>query len=128
MQRNLLDMTRTVGRKFLFEGRYDYSIPAAMQSLRFAIDIFGLSSIELVPSYLILAEASIGLGRVPQADEYLAQAQWTVLKTPTCGNEIRSDLHRILGLLNDAKGDYQGAIKSLANDVRCAYCPSARVT
>ena len=31
-----------------------------MQSLRFAIDVHGIASIELVPSYLILGEASIG--------------------------------------------------------------------
>ena len=31
-----------------------------MQALKFAIDVYGLSSIELVPSYLILGEASIG--------------------------------------------------------------------
>lgn len=56
----MIDLTRTTGQKLLFEGRHEQAVPAAMQSLRFAIDVHGLDSIELVPSYLILGEASIG--------------------------------------------------------------------
>lgn len=56
----MIDLCRTEGQKLLFEGKYDRAVPAALQSLKFSIDIYGLSSIELVPSYLILGEASIG--------------------------------------------------------------------
>lgn len=56
----MIVLTRTTGQKLLFEGRHEQAVPAAMQSLRFAIDVHGLASIELVPSYLILGEASIG--------------------------------------------------------------------
>ena len=56
----MIELTRTTGQKLLFEGKHDQAVPAAMQSLRFAIDVYGLASIELVPSYLILGEASIG--------------------------------------------------------------------
>ena len=56
----MIDLTRTNGQKLLFEGKHEQAVPAAMQSLRFAIDVHGLASIELVPSYLILGEASIG--------------------------------------------------------------------
>ena len=59
-QRTMIDLTRTTGQKLLFEGKHEQAVPAAMQSLRFAIDVHGLASIELVPSYLILGEASIG--------------------------------------------------------------------
>lgn len=48
----------------------------------------------------------------------MAQAHWTVLKTPEADNTIRSRLHRILGLLCDAKADYQLALKQFALDVR----------
>ena len=44
----MIELTRTAGQKLLFEGKYEYAIPAAMQSLKFAIEVFGLSSIELV--------------------------------------------------------------------------------
>jgi len=116
-QRQMIDLTRTNGQKLLFEGKHEQAVPAAMQSLRFAIDVHGLASIELVPSYLILGEASIGLGRLSQAEEYLMQAQWTVLKTPECSNAIKSKLYRNLGLLYAAKGEYDEALLNLANDI-----------
>lgn len=56
----MIDLTRTTSRKLLFEGKHEQSVPAAMQSLRFAIEVYGLTSIELVPSYLILGESCIG--------------------------------------------------------------------
>ena len=60
LQKQMIELTRTTGQKLLFEGKHDQAVPAAMQSLRFSIDVYGLASIELVPSYLILGEASIG--------------------------------------------------------------------
>lgn len=59
-QKQMIELCRTEGQKLLFEGKYDRVVPAAMESLKFAIEVYGLSSIELVPSYLILGEASIG--------------------------------------------------------------------
>lgn len=58
-----------------------------------------------------------GLGRLPQAEEYLAQAQWTVLKMPESSNAIKSKLFRNLGLLYAAKGEYDEALHQLADDV-----------
>jgi hypothetical protein len=57
----LLDLTKTEAQKHLYEGQYELSIPAALQALRFSIDLFGTASIDLVPSYLLLGEASIGI-------------------------------------------------------------------
>ena len=59
-QTQMIELCRTEGQKLLFEGRYDRVVPAALESLKFSIEVYGLSSIELVPSYLILGEASIG--------------------------------------------------------------------
>ena len=58
-----------------------------------------------------------GLGRVVQAEEYLSQAQWTVLKSTECSYAIHSLLHRNLGLLYMAKENYEEARYHLANDV-----------
>ncbi|XP_025081021.1 zinc finger MYND domain-containing protein 12-like [Pomacea canaliculata] len=116
-KRHMIDLTRTTSRKLLFEGKHEQSVPAAMQSLRFAIEVYGLTSIELVPSYLILGESCIGLGKLSQADEYLAQANWTILKTPNSSKAIQSKLHRNLGLLNAAKGDFPEALRQLADDI-----------
>ena len=65
----MIELTRTTGQKLLFEGKHDQAVPAALQSLRFAIEVHGLASIELVPSYLILGEASIGEWRSSYNDE-----------------------------------------------------------
>ena len=56
----MIELCRTEGQKLLFEGKYDRVVPAALESLKFSIEVYGLSSIELVPSYLMLGEASIG--------------------------------------------------------------------
>lgn len=60
---------------------------------------------------------SIGLGRLKQGEDYLSQAQWTVLKTPECPNQIKSKLYRNLGLLHAAKNNYSEALLQLADDV-----------
>ena len=39
------------------QGKYDLAVPGALQSLKFAIDVYGAEASELVPSYLLLAEA-----------------------------------------------------------------------
>ena len=59
----------------------------------------------------------LGLGKLAQAEEYLAKADWTVLKTPDCSYAIRSKLYRNLGLLYAAKGDFPEALSNFADDV-----------
>ena len=68
----MIELCRTEGQKLLFEGRYDRVVPAALESLKFSIEVYGLSSIELVPSYLILGEASIG-----QYNEVILRAKFS---------------------------------------------------
>ncbi|XP_074073893.1 zinc finger MYND domain-containing protein 12 isoform X2 [Macrotis lagotis] len=116
-QKHLIELCYKVAQKYLFEGKHEESVPAALHSLRFRINVYGLNSVQLVPAYLLLAEASIGLGHVVQAEEYLSQAQWTVLKSSDCTDEIHSLLHRNLGLLYTAKENYKEARFHLANDV-----------
>lgn len=79
--------------------------------------LFALCSREIIYLSYIFA----GLGRLSQAEEYLAQAQWTVLKTPSCSNAIKSKLYRNLGLLYAAKGEYDDSLRQLADDVSQIY-------
>lgn len=72
---------------------------------------------ELVPAYLLLGEASIGLKQYAQAEEYLSLAKWSVLKSPGCENSVRAQLHRNFGLLYASQGRSEEAIQQLANDV-----------
>jgi len=117
-EKQLVELTSVASQKLLFEEKYEYAVPAAMQALKFSIAVYGLSSIELVPSYLILGEACIGLGRLEQAEDYLLQGQWTVLKTPECTNEIKARLHRNLGMLHAERGNFSEALTELAE---CIY-------
>ncbi|KAM5248665.1 zinc finger MYND domain-containing protein 12 [Ctenodactylus gundi] len=121
-QKHLIEFCYTVAQKYLFEGKYEDAVPAALHSLRFRMNMYGLSSVELVPAYLLLAEASLGLGQIVQAEEYLCQAQWTVLKSTDCSNATYSLLHRNLGLLYMAKENYEEARYHLANDIYFASC------
>ena len=88
-----------------------------MTSLKMAIELFGLKSVDLVPSYLILGEASQGLGSYSQAQEYLSQAEWTVLKNPDCPLPILSKLYRNIAMLQISQGSFENALRNLANDV-----------
>lgn len=60
---------------------------------------------------------SVGLNRLSQAEKYLSQAQWTVVKTPECKDEIKSKLHRNLGMLYATQGDHEKALYHLGEDV-----------
>ncbi|RKO86379.1 hypothetical protein BDK51DRAFT_24407, partial [Blyttiomyces helicus] len=117
-QVQLLEITQTEAHKKLFEGQYDLAIPAALQALRFAMDVYGQNSIEIVPSYLLLGEASIGLQQYTQAEDYLSLAKWAVLKAEHCAHGIRAQLHRNFGLLYSSQGNYEEALNQLAQDVR----------
>uniref|UniRef100_A0A8C5MYB5 Zinc finger MYND-type containing 12 n=1 Tax=Leptobrachium leishanense TaxID=445787 RepID=A0A8C5MYB5_9ANUR len=116
-KKHLIEITTKEAQKLLYEGRHADVIPAATHSLSLVIDVHGLASVELVPVYLLLAEANIGLGQLTLAEEYLSQAYWTVLKSTDCSNSIRSKLHRNLGLLYAAKGEFDESLRHLANDV-----------
>lgn len=113
----LLEMTKTESHKKLFESQFELAIPAALQALRLAMTIYGQNSVELVPSYLLLGEASIGLKNYIQAEEYLSLAQWSILKAPDCDQELRAQLHRNFGLLYSSQGNYDEAAKNFAKDV-----------
>ena len=116
-KRALVDLTKNEASKFLVRGQYELAIPGALQALRFSHELFGERSIELVPSYLLLAEANLGLRRNKQAEEFLSLANWSVLKHPECSNAIRSQLHRNFGKLYASQGKYQEALRQLSNDV-----------
>ncbi|GCB85995.1 hypothetical protein scyTo_0026671, partial [Scyliorhinus torazame] len=57
------------------------------------------------------------LGRLDEAEEYLSQAQWTVMRTTECVNAIQYKLYRNLGLLYTAKCDNEKALWYFADDV-----------
>nr|ACO08964.1 Zinc finger MYND domain-containing protein 12 [Osmerus mordax] len=116
-QEQLIEISRSVAQNKLFEGKFQESLPASLLSLRCAMDVYGPSAASLVPAYLLLAEANVGLGSLAQAEKYLSQAEWTVTKTPDCSQAVRRQLHRNLGRLYTSTGNLKGALLSFANDV-----------
>ena len=64
------------------------------------------------------------MGRIKEADQYLSQAQWSVLKTPSCDPWLKSRLHRNLGQLAAAKNLLTEARRHFAEDV----CSTTKLT
>ncbi|XP_076019488.1 zinc finger MYND domain-containing protein 12 [Genypterus blacodes] len=116
-QEELLEISQTVARSKMAAGKHGEALPAAQSCLRCAVDIHGPSTVQLVPAYLLLAEANMGLGNVARAQEFLSQAEWTVLNSPECGQEVHHQLHRNLGRLYTATGNLQTALFHFANDI-----------
>ena len=54
-------MTEKIAMRLLYEDKPSEAIPAALQSLRCAEILYGRDSVHLVPPFLILAEACVGL-------------------------------------------------------------------
>ena len=86
------------------------------------MSIHGPNSISLVPSYLLLGEASIGLNQTTQAESYLSLAKWAVMKMGEgVENGVRALLNRNFGLLYKAKGMWEESLEFLALDVGICY-------
>ncbi|XP_031422712.1 zinc finger MYND domain-containing protein 12 [Clupea harengus] len=116
-QEQLISMSEEEARRWLFEGRCQEALPAARLCLRIAMETHGPNAVQLVPAYLLLAEANVGLGSPSLAEEYLSQAEWTVLKTPDCSGVLRHRLHRNLGSLYSTTDNPDAALQHYANDV-----------
>ncbi|CEP01198.1 MYND-type domain-containing protein [Plasmodiophora brassicae] len=113
----LIELTRAEASKLLVQGQAELAIPAALQSLKVAIDVFGKGHLSLVPSYLLLAEANMGLRRFQQAEEFLQMANWAIYKNPDSSAHLRSPLRRLFGRIYLAQGRYNDALEQLAHDV-----------
>ncbi|KNE64900.1 hypothetical protein AMAG_10566 [Allomyces macrogynus ATCC 38327] len=117
LRKSLLTVTRTDAQKLLFEGEFAYAIPAALQALRCAMAIYGHHSLELVPCYLLLGEASIGLRQYNQAEEYLASAKWALVKSPSSNLAVQAKLARNFGLLYHSRHQSRDAAAYLARAI-----------
>ena len=59
----LIALCREEAASHVVKGQFELAIPAAQYALRFGTSIYGDGSVELVPSYLLVAEANLGLAR-----------------------------------------------------------------
>ncbi|NXT73052.1 ZMY12 protein, partial [Zapornia atra] len=119
-QKYISELTYSTAQQLVLDGKHKEAVPAALHALRFGTEVYGSNSVHLVPAYLLLAEVSAGVGRLPQASKYLSQAQWIVLSTPDCSSAVQHQLHRSLGLFYAAQENFDQALYHLANDVYLA--------
>ncbi|NWS78010.1 ZMY12 protein, partial [Crotophaga sulcirostris] len=119
-QKSIIDLTSRAAQEFILDGKHKEAIPAALHALRFSTEVYSSNSVQLVPAYLLLAEASAGAGHPLQASKYLSQAEWIVLRTPDCSVAIQCKLQRSLALFCAAKGNFDQALYHLANEVYLA--------
>ncbi|KAK2897796.1 hypothetical protein Q8A73_014176 [Channa argus] len=113
----LIEICRLVAQNKLSERKHREALPAAQFCLRCSIDVHGPSNVQLVPAYLLLAEANMGLGDLALVTELLSQAEWAVLKSPDCGYAVHHQLQRSLGRLHMATGKLEAALFNFANDI-----------
>jgi len=117
IRKELLDLCTETAQKFLVQGKYELAVPGALQSLKFAIELYGNEAAELVPSYLLLAEANLGLRRLKIAEEFLSLANWNLLKHDEQGKHLMSNLQRNFGRLYAAQQRYNEALQAFATDI-----------
>ncbi|XP_028266469.1 zinc finger MYND domain-containing protein 12 [Parambassis ranga] len=113
----LIKICRSVAQSKLSEGKHQEALPAAQCCLRISIDLHGNCNTQLVPAYLLLAEANMGLGNLAQVADLLSLAEWVVSKSPECGYEVHHRLHRSLGRLYTATGNLETALHNFANAI-----------
>jgi len=117
IRKELLDLCTETAQKHLVQGKYELAVPGALQSLKLAIEVYGSEATELVPSYLLLAEANLGLRRLKIAEEFLSLANWNILKHPQAGSSMMSNLQRNFGRLYAAQQRYNEALQAFATDI-----------
>ncbi|NWW97878.1 ZMY12 protein, partial [Caloenas nicobarica] len=119
-QKYIMDVASSTAQEFILAGKHKEAIPAAFHALRFGTDVFGSRSPQLVPAYLLLAEACTGVGDLSQAARSLSQAERIVPTAPGCSVALQSRLQRGLGLLRVAQGSLEQALYHLASDIYLA--------
>ncbi|KAM3617913.1 uncharacterized protein V6R79_012548 [Siganus canaliculatus] len=113
----LIEICQSVVKHKLSEGKHKEALPAAQLHLHCCLDVHGASTVQMVPAYLLLAEANMGLGNLNVVTSFLSEAEWVVLKSPECGHAVHHQLHRSLGRLHTATGNLEAALLDFANDV-----------
>lgn len=124
----LLDRSRTIAQKLLFEKNFTNAIPAALCALSTSIQLYGQDSIDLVPCYLLLGEATVGLKNFSQAEAYLAAAEWALLKShkkeayleSQSDKALRSQVLLNFGILYFSQNQLHLALESFAMSVGLA--------
>mmetsp|Transcript_1396 Transcript_1396/g.3734 ORF Transcript_1396/g.3734 Transcript_1396/m.3734 type:complete len:362 (-) Transcript_1396:84-1169(-) len=116
IRQDLLVLCTETAQKFLVQGKYELAVPGALQALKLCTEMHKESR-ALVTTYLMLAEAHLGLRRLDAAEEFLSMANWNILKHPEVGAAMMSNLQRNFGRLYATQQRYDEALQAFATDV-----------
>uniref|UniRef100_A0A0G4GLQ1 MYND-type domain-containing protein n=1 Tax=Chromera velia CCMP2878 TaxID=1169474 RepID=A0A0G4GLQ1_9ALVE len=119
IRKEVLELCVETAHKYLIQGNFELAVPGALYGLKLALELHGNEALELVPSYLLLAEANLGLHRLKVAEEFLSLANWSLLKYPKekAGHRVMSSLQRNFGRLYAAQRRHQESLRAFATDV-----------
>lgn len=95
-------IARTMGElasERIAAGACELANPAALRYLRALKVLHGEDAIELLPAYLVLAEAALGAGHTAQAGEFLFTASYSVLRA----EQLHSGAQAPVGALSLAR-------------------------
>ena len=120
-KRSLIEFCLAESANHLSTEKFQLAVPAASQALKFSLELEGDMSILVVEPYLQLGQASLGLKRYSQTQEYLSLAKWIVMNTEECSDLTRSRLHQLLGQLQSAQGQFDTAKVDFS---KCVYFSS----
>jgi tetratricopeptide (TPR) repeat protein len=116
-KKHILFICKAEAQRHLNENNPELAHPAGLQALRYAADIFGPTALELVPPYLLLAEANIAAELFDKAQEHLCQAKWILLQHPECDPKLKSQHSRNFGKLCLSTKKYDKALRHFSQDV-----------
>eukprot|EP01041_Mallomonas_annulata_P002009 gene2009-3905_t len=116
-KRSLIEFCMSEASTLLSLQKYQLAIPAVIQALKFSKDVYGERSVEVVQPYLLLAQASLGMKRLKEAEEFLSLAKWNVLNSAECPDKTRSQLHQLIGRLNFAQCNFDASKLEFASSV-----------
>lgn len=117
MHKELASVCIAAATTYLTEKRYDLAVPPALRGLRGLRAMHGDGAMELVMPYLLLAEAELGLGRTSQAEEFLANANFILVKNGDAPHSLHARMHRDFGRVYSAQGNHPAALDHFAKDV-----------
>lgn len=116
-QTQALELAKDYGWKCVIQGKYTEAMKEGARVLKLAVELYGKSAIELVSIYYLLADANIAAGRTYQAEEFLALANWNIVKSMAPHHILRGELNRYYGKCYTAQEKFDDAIEQLAHSL-----------
>ena len=104
-------------------GQYEDSLEMASKAIELQAKLFGAGTLALIPALTVAGEASVALGCIRVAEDYLWRARWSLAKSVTgqlvdktvCPEEVQARLCIAFGNYFIAKEDLERAQKEFAN-------------